>query len=182
MKLSGLVHVFGDNVDTDVILPTHAIVNTDPAVLARHCFSGLVEDFAHGVKPGDFIVAGENFGCGSSREHAPLAIKASGIACVVAASFSRIFYRNAINLGLVVIECAQARHHATPGMQATADLEAGVLKIGAEAFPISQYPPQVREILHDGGLVPYMAKRLEKQDHHDAQERSVRALRDGIAE
>ncbi len=160
MKLSGWVHMFGDHVDTDVILPTHAIVNTDPAILARHCFSGLIEGFMNQVKQGDFIVAGENFGCGSSREHAPLAIKASGIACVVAANFSRIFYRNAINLGLVVIECADAKRCAAPGMAATADLDTGVLTIGGNTFSIPQYPPQVLEILRGGGLVPYMKLRL----------------------
>jgi len=160
MKLSGSVHLFGDHVDTDVILPTHAIVNTDPAILARHCFSGLIDGFMNQVKPGDFIVAGENFGCGSSREHAPLAIKASGIACVVAANFSRIFYRNAINLGLVVIECAEVKQYATPGITATADLDTGVLTIGGRSFPIPQYPPQVLEILRGGGLVPYMKLRL----------------------
>lgn len=161
MRLSGSVHVFGDHVDTDVILPTHAIVNTDPEILARHCFAGLIDGFVNTVKPGDFIVAGENFGCGSSREHAPLAIKATGIACVVAASFSRIFYRNAINLGLVAIECPQAQQYATQACAAAADLDTGVLKIDGKTFSIPQYPPQVLEILHGGGLVPYMASRLK---------------------
>jgi len=168
MKLSGAVHLFGDHVDTDVILPTHAIVNTDPGILARHCFAGLIEGFASTVKPGDFIVAGENFGCGSSREHAPLAIKATGIACVIAASFGRIFYRNAINLGLVVIECAQARQCATAGSTAAADLDTGVLNLDDKTFSIPHYPPQVLDILRGGGLVPYMSARLKQPRAGDA--------------
>jgi len=165
MKLAGTVHVFGDHVDTDVILPTHAIVTTDMAVLAHHCFSGLVQGFAEKVRKGDFIVAGENFGCGSSREHAPLAIKAAGIDCVVAASFSRIFYRNAINIGLAAIECAEARAHAADRMPAMADLEACTLEIGGRHYAIPRYPPQLLDILSGGGLVPYMKARLAAAAH-----------------
>jgi 3-isopropylmalate/(R)-2-methylmalate dehydratase small subunit len=161
MKVSGLIHVFGDHVDTDVILPTHAIVNTDPQVLAQHCFSGIIPGFVDRVRPGDFIIAGENFGCGSSREHAPLAIKACGIGCIVAASFGRIFYRNAINLGLPVIECAGALAHAEQGAAAEVDLISSVLTVGGKRFSIPRYPPEVLQILNCGGLVPFMKARLQ---------------------
>ena len=160
MKVSGRVHLFGDHVDTDVILPTHAIVNTDPQVLALHCFSGIIPGFVDKVRPGDFIIAGENFGCGSSREHAPLAIKACGIGCIVAASFGRIFYRNAINLGLPVIECAGALAHAEQDAVADVDLIACALTVGGRRFSIPQYPPEVLQILSMGGLVPFMKARL----------------------
>jgi len=161
MKLSGRIHLFGEHVDTDVILPTHAIVNTDPQVLAQHCFSGIIPGFVDKVQPGDFIVAGENFGCGSSREHAPLAIKACGIGCIVAASFGRIFYRNAINLGLPVVECAGALAHAEQDAVAAVDLIACALTVGGRRFSIPQYPPEVLQILSMGGLVPFMKARLQ---------------------
>jgi 3-isopropylmalate dehydratase small subunit len=162
MRISGRIHVFGDHIDTDVILPTHAIVTTDPTVLRKHCLSGLVENFAARVQPGDFIVAGENFGCGSSREHAPLALKAAGIGCIVAASFSRIFYRNAINIGLGIIECAQARDHAAPGAPVTADFETSTLTLGEWRYDFPRLPPEVLQILMAGGLVPYMQRRLQR--------------------
>ena len=161
MKISGRIHVLGDHVDTDVILPTHAIVNTDPQVLAQHCFSGIMPGFVDQVGPGDFIIAGENFGCGSSREHAPIAIKGCGIGCIVAASFGRIFYRNAINLGLLVIECAPALAHAKQGGAAQVDLIASVLTVEGKQFSIPRYPPEVLQILNLGGLVPFMKARLQ---------------------
>ena len=161
MKVAGRIHRFGDHVDTDVILPTHAIVNTDPQVLARHCFSGIIPGFVDKVRPGDFIIAGENFGCGSSREHAPLAIKACGIGCIVAASFGRIFYRNAINLGLPVVECAGALPLAEQDAVAEVDLIAAALTVGGKRFSIPQYPPEVLQILSMGGLVPFMKARLQ---------------------
>ncbi len=161
MKVSGRIHRFGDHVDTDVILPTHAIVNTDPRVLAQHCFSGIVPGFVGKVRPGDFIIAGENFGCGSSREHAPLAIKGCGIGCIVAASFGRIFYRNAINLGLPLVECAEALAYAEPDAAAQIDLIASTLTVGGRRFSIPHYPPEVLQILSMGGLVPFMKARLQ---------------------
>lgn len=161
MKLSGRVHAFGDHVDTDVILPTHAIVNTDPKVLAQHCFSGIIPGFVDQVAPGDFIVAGENFGCGSSREHAPIAIKGCGISCIVAANFGRIFYRNAINIGLAVVECPQAAAHATAGESAELDFDSSTLLIGSRRYAIPEYPPEVLQILRMGGLVSFMKARLQ---------------------
>ena len=161
MKAAGRIHLFGDHVDTDVILPTHAIVNTDPKILAQNCFSGIIPGFVDKVRPGDFIIAGENFGCGSSREHAPLAIKACGIGCIVAASFGRIFYRNAINLGLPVVECAGALAHAEQDATAEVDLIASALTVGGKRFSIPQYPPEVLQILSMGGLVPFMKARLQ---------------------
>ena len=161
MIVSGRIHLFGDHVDTDVILPTHAIVNTDPQVLAQNCFSGIVPGFIDKVAPGDFIIAGENFGCGSSREHAPLAIKACGIGCIVAASFGRIFYRNAINIGLPVVECGEALPHAVQDAAAEVDFVSSVLTVGGKRFTIPQYPPEVLQILSVGGLVPFMKARLQ---------------------
>jgi 3-isopropylmalate/(R)-2-methylmalate dehydratase small subunit len=105
MKAFGTVHKYGDNVDTDVIIPARYLNSSDPAELAKNCMEDIDKDFVNRVKPGDIMVAGKNFGCGSSREHAPIAIKASGIACVIAENFARIFYRNAINIGLPIIEC-----------------------------------------------------------------------------
>ncbi len=163
MIVSGRIHRFGDHVDTDVILPTHAIVNTDPQVLAQHCFSGIIPGFVDKVRPGDFIIAGENFGCGSSREHAPLAIKGCGIGCIVAASFGRIFYRNAINLGLPVVECAGALAHAEQDAAAEVDLVASILMVGGQRFSIPQYPPEVLQILSMGGLVAFMKARLQAE-------------------
>ena len=117
MKLQGTAHKYGNNVDTDVIIPARYLNTTDAAELARHCMEDLDPSFAGKVKPGDLIVAGENFGCGSSREHAPLAIKASGVSCVIAQSFARIFYRNAINIGLPILECRTASDLAEDGDQ-----------------------------------------------------------------
>lgn len=161
MKVSCRIHRFGDHVDTDVILPTHAIVNTDPQVLAQHCFSGIIPGFVDKVRPSDFIIAGENFGCGSSREHAPLAIKGCGIGCIVAASFGRIFYRNAINLGLPLVECAGALAHAEQDAAAEVDLIASTLTVGGQRFSLRQYPPEVLQILSMGGLVAFMKARLQ---------------------
>jgi 3-isopropylmalate/(R)-2-methylmalate dehydratase small subunit len=177
MKLHGKMHVFGDHVDTDVMLPTHAIVTTDLAVLAQHCFSGLVPDFKDRVQAGDIIFAGENFGCGSSREHAPIAIKACGIGGIVAASFGRIFYRNAINIGLPVVECPAAISFAAAGAEASIDFPASTLTVAGRQFAIPLYPREVLEILRMGGLVPFMQARLretaktaaQRPAHHAAQ-------------
>ncbi|MGH8617594.1 MAG: 3-isopropylmalate dehydratase small subunit [Burkholderiales bacterium] len=162
MNIRGKIHVFGDHIDTDVILPTHAIVTTDLEVLAKHCFTGLMPDFRARVQPGDLIFAGENFGCGSSREHAPIAIKACGISGIVAKSFGRIFYRNAINLGLAVVECPDAISHATAGGEASVDFATSTLTVGGRKFTIPQYPHEVLEILRVGGLVPFMQARLRE--------------------
>lgn len=165
MKLKGIAHVYGDHVDTDVIIPARYLNTADPKELAKHCMEDIDAGFVAGVKPGDFIVAGRNFGCGSSREHAPLAIKASGISCVVAQSFARIFFRNAINTSLPVIECPEAVRDAQPGHEMQADLIAGILKnltLG-KTYGIEPLPPFIRELIQKGGLVEYTRSRLEKK-------------------
>ncbi len=152
MAMTGQVIRYGDNVDTDVIIPARYLNTTDHQELAAHCMEDLDPSFVARVKPGDIIVAGENFGCGSSREHAPLAIKSSGIACVVAKSFARIFYRNAINIGLSIVECDA---DADDGDQLTVDFEQGrienLTKGTERAF--SAFPPFLQTLLESGGLL-----------------------------
>ena len=152
MAMTGQVIRYGDNVDTDVIIPARYLNTTDHQELAAHCMEDLDPSFVSRVKPGDIIVAGENFGCGSSREHAPVAIKASGIACVVAKSFARIFYRNAINIGLSIVECDAA---ADDGDRLTVDFEQGrienLTKGTERAF--SAFPHFLQTLLESGGLL-----------------------------
>jgi 3-isopropylmalate/(R)-2-methylmalate dehydratase small subunit len=160
MKLLGTVHTFGNNVDTDVIIPARYLNTTDAAELARHCMEDIDPSFAGRVKPGDMILAGENFGCGSSREHAPLAIKASGVSCVVARSFARIFYRNAINIGLPILECAAAPGLAANGDRIEVDLERGTIarasgEIVGRAVP---FPGFILELIQAGGLVALLRR------------------------
>jgi 3-isopropylmalate/(R)-2-methylmalate dehydratase small subunit len=162
MIFSGRIHKFGDHIDTDVIIPAPLLGSTDPQVLGRGCFSEVFPGFSERVRPGDLIFAGENFGCGSSREHAPIAIKGAGIACVVAASFSRIFYRSAINIGLPIAICPAAVEAAKEGEQAAVDFTAGRITVGGKSFAIPPFPPELIAILDSGGLVPFMEKRLKK--------------------
>jgi 3-isopropylmalate/(R)-2-methylmalate dehydratase small subunit len=155
--MSGNAWRFGDDVDTDVIIPARYLNLSTPGELARHCMEDLSPGFASGVMAGDVIVAGENFGCGSSREHAPLAIKASGVACVIARSFARIFYRNAINTGLPILQCPEAVEETEQGDQLKVDLEAGRitnLRTG-RSFHTSPFPPFILKIIEAGGLIPY---------------------------
>jgi 3-isopropylmalate/(R)-2-methylmalate dehydratase small subunit len=163
MTMSGRIWVFGDHVDTDAIIPSRYLHTSDPADLARHCMEGLDADFSHAVQPGDLIVAGENFGCGSSREHAPLAIKAAGVGCVVAKSFARIFYRNAINIGLPIVACPDAvSSAAADGQQWHVDLESGLVRnltLGTEA-DFEPFPPFMRALLRDGGLTAHTRTRI----------------------
>lgn len=126
-KAKGTVHKFGDNVDTDVIIPARYLNKSDDAWLASHCMEDIDKEFVHQVKPGDIMVAGANFGCGSSREHAPIAIKASGISCVIASTFARIFYRNAINIGLAILECDEASKEIQNGDVVEVDFNTGVI-------------------------------------------------------
>jgi 3-isopropylmalate dehydratase small subunit len=164
MKFRGKVWKFGDNIDTDAIIPARYLTTTDPAELARHCMEDLDAGFAAHVGAGDIIVAGENFGCGSSREHAPIAIKAAGIACVVARSFARIFYRNAFNMGLPIFESAQLWDHVAGGQYIEVDGDAGkIIIVGSEAQPLSiePIPPFMQELIRDGGLMRHIA--LKKQ-------------------
>jgi 3-isopropylmalate/(R)-2-methylmalate dehydratase small subunit len=162
MTITGRVWKYGDNVDTDVILPARYLDRTAPDALAEHCLEDLDPGFAAGVQPGDLIVAGENFGCGSSREHAPLAIRAARVGCVVACSFARIFYRNAINVGLPILECPAAVEDAAAGQRLEIDLEAGRVR-NLDTGRIHQaepYPPFMLEIVQAGGLVAYTRARL----------------------
>ena len=162
MIFSGRIHKFGDHIDTDVIIPTPMLGSTDPKVLGRGCFSEVYPGFADRVHAGDLIFAGENFGCGSSREHAPIAIKGAGIACVVAASFSRIFYRSAINIGLPIAICPAAIERAEDGAQASVDFAAGKVTVAGKLFSIPPFPPELIAILDSGGLVPFMKKRIKQ--------------------
>ena len=165
MKLMGTVWKYGDDVDTDGIIPARYLNVSDPEDLARHCMEDVDPGFARAVQAGDVIVAGENFGCGSSREHAPLAIKGSGVACVVAKSYARIFYRNAINIGLPILECPQVVEETQKGDLLAADLGAGTvtnLRTG-RTYQVSPFPPFIMGIIEAGGLVPYTRERLRVQ-------------------
>jgi len=163
MKLAGSVWKYGDNVDTDVIIPARYLNVSDAEQLARHCLEDLDPSFAGAVQPGDVIVAGENFGCGSSREHAPLAIRAAGVSCVVARSFARIFFRNAINIGLPILECPAAVEKLATGHQLEVDLETGQIRnltTGGD-YRAKPYPAFMMELLRAGGLVSYTRQRIK---------------------
>ncbi len=166
MALSGKVWKYGDNVDTDVIIPARYLNVSEPQELARHCLEDLDKGFTGGVRPGDIIVAGANFGCGSSREHAPLAIKAAGVGCVVAESFARIFYRNAINIGLPILECPPAVAATSAGQVLEVDLASGsiVNRDTGQAFQAVAYPPFMLELIAAGGLVEYTRRKLGTAD------------------
>ncbi len=154
-RISGKVWRFGDNIDTDVIIPGKYLRTTDMNVFASHVMEGIDPEFAKKVKTGDIIVAGRNFGCGSSREQAPLALKHAGIACIVAESFARIFFRNAINVGLPIIE---ARIDCMEGDIIEIDLGTGIVKNKDKTYPATKLPDFLREILADGGLVEHRKK------------------------
>lgn len=157
MEARGNVFKYGDNVDTDVIIPARYLTSGDPAVLALHCMEDLDPGFAKAVKQGDIIVGGANFGCGSSREHAPLAIKATGVSCVIAGSFARIFYRNAINIGLAIMECPEAAAAATAGAELQVDFETGLIRdLGSGGtWTALPFPPFIKGIIEAGGLIAY---------------------------
>jgi len=159
----GRVWRLGDNVDTDAIIPARYLNTTDPGELARHCLEDLDPDFARAVRPGDVIVAGANFGCGSSREHAPLAIKAAGVSLVAAASFARIFFRNAVNIGLPVVEAPDAVPFIRAGDRIVFDGDTGILTdlTTGRTWPTRPFPAFVREIIAAGGLVELTRRRLE---------------------
>lgn len=161
MTLEGRVWKFGDDVDTDVIIPARYLNTSDPAELARHCMEDLDPGFAARVSAGDILVAGKNFGCGSSREHAPIAIKASGVAAVVARSFARIFYRNAFNMGLPIFEAPQAVDMIEPGDVIAIDMRNGTLRNRTRdrEFRISPVPPFMQELVAAGGLLNYTVAR-----------------------
>ena len=158
MELKGKVHKYGDNVDTDVIIPARYLNTSDAKELAAHCMEDIDAAFAGRVKAGDIIVAGRNFGCGSSREHAPLAIKASGVACVIATTFARIFYRNALNIGLPILECPEAAEAIAAGDEVSIDLASGTVtdETTGRTFKAEPFPPFMRELIAAGGLAAYM--------------------------
>ena len=155
MIVRGNVFKYGDNVDTDVIIPARHLTTSDPAELAKYCMEDIDSDFAKDVRPGDIIVASRNFGCGSSREHAPIAIKGSGISCVIASSFARIFYRNAINTGLPIMECAPAAEAAEKGDVLEIDFETGIIKnlTKNEEYQSAAFPEFIQRIIAAGGLL-----------------------------
>jgi len=158
MKLQGTVFKYGDNVDTDVIIPARYLNTSNASELAQHCMEDIDTGFAAAVKPGDVIVAGRNFGCGSSREHAPLAIKASGVSCVIAATFARIFYRNALNIGLPILECPEAAAAIAAGDKVSVDLGEGLIadETTGQRFSAEPFPPFMQELIAAGGLAAYM--------------------------
>lgn len=155
MKAHGKVHKYGDNVDTDVIIPARHLNTSDHKELASHCMEDIDTEFVKKVKRGDIMVGGENFGCGSSREHAPIAIKASGIDCVIAKTFARIFYRNAINIGLPIIECPEASEKIQDGDEVSIDFDSGVItnETKGETYQALPFPDFIKDIMAKGGLI-----------------------------
>ncbi|MBR6837165.1 MAG: 3-isopropylmalate dehydratase small subunit [Oscillospiraceae bacterium] len=164
MKYEGTVIKYGDNVDTDVIIPARYLNTSDRKELASHCMEDLDTSFVGRVKAGDIMVAGQNFGCGSSREHAPIAIKESGISIVIAKSFARIFYRNAINIGLGIVECPEAAAEISEGDEVVADMDAGVItnKTTGKQYKTAPFPEFVQKIIENGGLVKSIAEGIIK--------------------
>jgi len=160
--MEGKAIKYGDNVDTDVIIPARFLNTSDPKELASHCMEDIDKDFKNKVKPGDIMIAGYNFGCGSSREHAPIAIKESGISCVIAKSFARIFYRNAINIGLPILECPDAASAIEDGDMVSVDLETGIIRDitkGIE-FKSQPFPEFIKKIIECGGLINYVKEKV----------------------
>lgn len=155
------IYKYGDNVDTDVIIPARHLNDPDPKALASHCMEDIDADFAKTVEQGDIIVGGANFGCGSSREHAPLSIKASGVRCVIAKSFARIFYRNAINIGLPILECPDAAETIQPGDEVKVDFQTGVIEdvTQQKTFQAAPFPEFIEGIIQSGGLLASLKAR-----------------------
>ena len=162
MNIKGKVHKYGDNVDTDVIIPARHLNTSDAIELARHCMEDIDSTFAEKVHPNDVVVAGENFGCGSSREHAPIAIKASGVSIVIAKSFARIFFRNAINIGLPILEHPTFSDECTKGDEIEVDLDNGILKniTTGKQYECSAFPKEIQNLISKGGLINYTKDKL----------------------
>ena len=160
--LKGKAHKYGADVNTDVIIPARYLNMSDPTELAQHCMEDIDPEFLNRVEPGDIIVATTNFGCGSSREHAPLAIKTAGISCIIAKSFARIFYRNAINIGLPLLECDEAVDNIENGRMVEVDLSGGRIKDlnSGEVFTARPYPAFMAKLISAGGLIEYTKKRI----------------------
>ena len=160
MKAHGRVHKYGNNVDTDVIIPARHLNTQDHKELASHCMEDIDRDFVNNVKQGDIMVAGDNFGCGSSREHAPIAIKAAGIDCVIANTFARIFYRNSINIGLPIMECPEASEKIEAGDEVEVDFDSGIIKnlTKGEEYKAHPFPESIQKIIKAGGLLNSIAE------------------------
>lgn len=163
--IRGKVIKYGDNIDTDVIIPARYLTRPDPEHLAKHCMEDLDPNFLKKRSPGDIIVAGNNFGCGSSREDAPLAIKSAEISCVIARSFARIFYRNAINIGLTILESPEAADSLMEGDQIEVDPTTGLIKnlSRSEVYRAAPFPPVIQQIIEKGGLIEFVKKRLREK-------------------
>ncbi len=161
MTAKGKVFKYGANVDTDVIIPARYLNTADPVELAKHCMEDIDANFVSRVQPGDIIVGGPNFGCGSSREHAPIAIKASGISCVIAPSFARIFYRNAINMGLAIMESSEASENISDNDIVEVDFSTGIIRdiTSGKEFSAKPFPEFIRKIIESDGLVGYISKK-----------------------
>ena len=160
MKVSGKSHKYGDNVDTDVIIPARYLNTPNAKELAAHCMEDIDASFATTVKPGEIMVAGKNFGCGSAREHAPLAIKTCGVACVIASTFARIFYRNALNIGLPILECPEAAQAIQAGDVVSVDFDTGLIvdETTGKSFQGEPFPPFMQELIAAGGLAAYRCR------------------------
>jgi 3-isopropylmalate/(R)-2-methylmalate dehydratase small subunit len=163
MELKGKVHKFGDDINTDEIIPARYLNTSDPQELAKHAMEDADPEFVNKMQPGDFIVAGKNFGCGSSREHAPIALKAAGLSGVIAGSFARIFYRNSFNMGLPIFEAAEAAAALENGQEISVDLDTGVITdlTTGKKYTSQPIPPFMQELLADGGLMAFVKKQLE---------------------
>ena len=162
MHFKGTAHRYGRDIDTDVIIPARYLNSSDPEWLAAHCLEDLDKDFVKKVHKGDIIVAEENFGCGSSREHAPIAIKTSGISCVIASTFARIFYRNAINIGLAILECDEAARDIKAGDEVRVDFDTGLIEnlTTGKTYQAEPFPPYIQNIIAKGGLLNSIQDRL----------------------
>ena len=160
MKIQGKVHKNGDHVDTDVIIPARYLNTADHKELAAHCMEDIDKDFVKNVNEGDIIVAGVNFGCGSSREHAPIAIKAAGVSCVIAKNFARIFYRNSLNIGLPILECPEAGEDIENGDEVSVDFDSGVITniTKGKTYKAEPFPPFIQNIIKQGGLLASLKK------------------------
>lgn len=161
MNAKGTVHKYGDDVNTDVIIPARYLNTASHSELASHCMEDIDKDFVKNVKPGDIVVALKNFGCGSSREHAPIALKASGVSCVIAATFARIFYRNSINIGLPILECPEAAEGIAAGDTVSVDFDSGVItdETTGKTYQAHPFPPFIKNIIASGGLMESISKK-----------------------
>ncbi len=161
MNAKGTVHKYGDDVNTDVIIPARYLNTASHSELAAHCMEDIDKDFVKNVKPGDIVVALKNFGCGSSREHAPIALKASGVSCVIASTFARIFYRNSINIGLPILECPEAAEAISAGDDVSVDFDSGLItdETTGATYQAQPFPPFIKNIIASGGLLESITKK-----------------------